>query len=67
MKKSIITAFKNPNSEGVTLELNIPTKLKNGSMKTKERFVSWDKIGGLLFDNYATGLSVDEMTKLRTD
>jgi len=63
--KTVITNFSNPTSEGVTLHLNQPEKLKTGVGSFKEFYVSWDKIGNALFENYATGLEVDEMRKLR--
>ena len=63
--KTVITNFSNPTSEGVTLILNQPEKLKTGVGAYKEIYVSWDKIGESLFENYATGLEVDEMRKLR--
>jgi hypothetical protein len=41
-----------PKSEGIVLETNIPAKLKTGNVKGKTCWVSWDKIGALLFENY---------------
>lgn len=51
MEKVIITGFT-AKSEGVVLETNIPAKLKTGNVKGKSCWVSWDKIGALLFENY---------------
>lgn len=51
MGKVIIIGYT-ANSEGVVLETNIPAKLKTGNVKGKTVWVSWDKIGELLFDNY---------------
>ena len=51
METVIITGFK-ANSEGVILETNIPAKLKTGNVMGKIIWVSWDKIGKLLFENY---------------
>lgn len=65
VKDVIITAFKNVTNKGVTLELNKKTSLKTGYLKSKEFFVSWDKIGLCLFENYTDTCSVDELNKLR--
>jgi len=65
--KVLITDFSNVTKEGVVLHLNIPTTLKTGKLASKEFYVSWDKIGQELFDNYATGLEVDELRKLRNE
>lgn len=51
MEKVIITGYT-ANSEGVILETNIPARLKPNRIPSKETFVSWDKIGNLLFENY---------------
>lgn len=51
MGKVIITGFT-AKSEGVILETNITAKLKTGNVKGKTCWVSWDKIGALLFENY---------------
>lgn len=51
MEKVIIIGFT-AKSEGVVLETNIPAKLKTGNVKGKTCWVSWDKIGALLFENY---------------
>jgi hypothetical protein len=51
MEKVIITGFT-AKSEGIVLETNIPAKLKTGNVKGKTCWVSWDKIGALLFENY---------------
>ena len=51
METVIITGYT-AKSEGVILETNIPARLKPGRMLSKETFVSWDKIGNLLFENY---------------
>lgn len=40
-------------SEGVWLETNVPVRLLPDRMLSKTTFVSWDKIGQLLFDNYS--------------
>ena len=52
MKKVIITGYT-ANSEGVNLETNIPAKLKTGNVKGTTCWGSWDKIGALVFDDYA--------------
>lgn len=51
MGKVIITGFT-AKSEGVILETNVPAKLKTGNVKGKTCWVSWDKIGALLFEDY---------------
>jgi len=60
----IITAFE-AGKEGVTIELNKKTSLKTGNVKGTEFWVSWDKIGKLLFDNYTDEVEVEERDKLR--
>jgi hypothetical protein len=64
MKKVIITGFT-AKSEGVILETNIPASLKTGNTKQKATYVSWDKIGKLLFDNYTDAIEVSELRELR--
>jgi len=52
MKTLHIVGTKNQNSEGITLLLNEPVAL-NGGVKTREWWVSWDRIGATLFgDEY---------------
>ena len=51
MQKVIITGYT-AKSEGVILETNIPARLKPNRMPSKVTFVSWDKIGKLLFEDY---------------
>lgn len=59
MEIVIITGFA-AKSEGVVLETNIPARLKPNRMPSKVTFVSWDKIGKLLFENYTelTGVTL---------
>jgi len=64
MEKVIITGYT-AKSEGVVLETNIPASLKNGNTKQKETYVSWDKIGKLLFDNYTDAIEVSDLRELR--
>lgn len=64
-KKAIITGFSNAKAEGVTLHLNEKTSLKTGNLKSDNFWVSWDKIGKLLFDNYSEEESVSGRDKLR--
>lgn len=61
----IITGFSNASSEGVTIHLNEKTSLKTGNIKTDTFFVSWDKIGALLFDNYTDKVEVSDRDKIR--
>ena len=62
----IITAFE-AKKEGITIELNKKTSLKTGNVKGNKFWVSWDKIGKLLFDNYTDEVEVAERDKLRAD
>lgn len=61
----IITDFSNPSSEGITLHLNKPGRLKTGTGSFKQFWVSWDKIGEALFDEYTKETDVEELDKLR--
>jgi len=61
----IITGFSNANRQGITLHLNDKATLKIGNVANKEFWVSWDKIGRLLFDNYTGKIEVSELRKLR--
>lgn len=51
MQKVIITSYT-AKEEGVILETNIPARLKPNRIPSKKTFVSWDKIGKVLFENY---------------
>ena len=57
MKKVIITGYT-VKSDGVILETNIPARLKPNRMLSKVTFVSWDKIGKLIFENYTEEVEV---------
>lgn len=48
-----IESYSNVTSEGVALHLTEKGKLKNGNIVSKEFWVSWDKIGDALFENYS--------------
>jgi hypothetical protein len=61
----IITGFSNPTSEGVILHLNKTSTLKTGNVANNEFWVSWDKIGKLLFDGYTDATEVSERNELR--
>lgn len=63
--ESIITGISNMSSEGVVIELNQPTKLKGGNIESKSFFLSWDKIGEELFENYCTSSDVAVRDELR--
>lgn len=63
-KNVIITEVKS-GSEGVSINLNEKTTLKTGKVSGKLFWVSWDKIGKLLFDNYTEDNSVEGRNKLR--
>lgn len=64
-KKTIIKQFSIKSSEGIIFHLSEKTSLKTGNKKFKDLFVSWDKIGGLLFDNYNDNYNVAAAVKLR--
>lgn len=53
-KEVVITGYSNLTSEGLTLHLNRLGKLKNGNIHGNEFWVSWDKIGESLFENYCS-------------
>ena len=64
-KEVIITEYSNVTNEGVVLHLNEPAKLKTGQILSKEFFVSWDKIGQALFENYTEKCEVADRRELR--
>ena len=64
-KEVIITSFSNVTAEGLTLHLNKKASLKTGNIKRKSFWISWDKIGALLFDNYTDEVEVKERKELR--
>lgn len=66
MEKVIIIGFT-AKSKGVIIETNIPAKLKTGNVKGKTVFVSWDKIGGLLFENYTDIVDVELLNSIRNN
>ncbi len=61
----IITGFSKATSKGVILHLNEKTSLKTGNVLNKEFWVSWDKIGRLIFDNYTDKIAVSDLRDLR--
>ena len=63
--KTIIKSFSNVTSEGITLHLNTKTSLKTGNIKSDEFWVSWDKIGNLLFKEYTEEESAKGRDELR--
>ena len=66
MSKQVIITGYTVQSEGVVLETNIPARLKpNKISSSKQTFVSWDKIGKLLFEDYTEVSEVIELNKLR--
>ena len=64
-KEVIITGFSNVTNKGVTLHTNIPAKLKTGHLKSETKWVSWDKIGESIFDDYTKRTEVQDMKDLR--
>ena len=65
MKTILIITGYTAKREGVILETNIPARLKPNRMPSKETFVSWDKIGKLLFEDYTDEIEVKECKELR--
>jgi hypothetical protein len=65
MKDVIITGYSNMTKEGIVLHTNVPAKLKTGNVTSKEVWVSWDKIGAALFDDYTEETSVEGRNDLR--
>lgn len=49
----------------MAIELNKPSRMKNNTMSTRHWWVSWDKIGKSLFDDYAENYSAHEIDCLR--
>jgi hypothetical protein len=64
-KEVIITGFSNASKDGVVLHTNIPAKLKTGNVKGNTSWVSWDKIGAALFNDYTERNEVAELDELR--
>jgi len=65
MEQEVIIIGYTAKEEGVILETNIPARLKPNRMPSKETFVSWDRLGKLLFENYTEKNEVAELNKLR--
>ena len=66
MKKVLILGYSNLTKEGVCLHLNKPAILKHGGqLATKEFWISWDKIGKSLFEDYDDRIDVAELNKTR--
>ena len=65
-KEVIITGYSNVTKEGIVFQLNQKAKLKTGSILCKEFYVSWDKIGEALFQDYCNVGSVEHCDKLRS-
>jgi len=66
-KEIIITEFSNANKSGVTLHLNKKAALKTGNIKADRFWISWDKIGAALFDDYTKRTNVADLDNLRND
>lgn len=67
MKNDILIVGFTASTEGVVLQFNKETTLKTGNVKNKEFFVSWDKIGKALVDNYSESDDVSELNKQRVE
>ena len=61
----IITGYSNATAKGVVLHTNIPAKLKTGNVAGTSTWVSWDKIGEALFQDYTQRCEVQDMRDLR--
>ena len=66
MEKTVIIKVEQ-REDGCIFNLNVPSRLKSGYLKSMNFFVSWDKIGDLLFEDYANDLSVSELDEIRKD
>jgi len=65
MEGVIITGFRNPNKEGITLVFNKKFSMNCG-LESKEWWVSWDKIGeALCGDGYCNASIKSELEKVR--
>lgn len=64
---NIIIVGITPGKEGMTIHLNENTSLKTGNVKADNFWVSWDKIGALLFKEYTNESDVAERNKLRDE
>jgi hypothetical protein len=67
MNDILIVGYSNPTTEGVVLHFNKPTTLKTGNVRSKEFYVSWDKIGKAMVDNYSESDDVAELNKQRSE
>ena len=65
MSKEILIVGVKTGKEGVVLKLSGKTKLKTGNLLTDEFWLSWDKIGGVLFNDYTTLTNVKELEAIR--
>ena len=66
-KEVIITGYSNVTSEGIVLHTNIPAKLKGCNVEGTSVWVSWDKIGEALFQEYTQRSEVQDMRQLRKE
>lgn len=57
MEKLKIVSFSNPTAEGVALTFNRPVRFSPVGMKTKERWLSWDRVAELLEEAEVRGNS----------
>jgi len=64
-KELLVLGYRNITSEGIILRLSRPAKLKSGNLPSKEFWVSWDKIGEALFQDYSTTTNVSILKELR--
>lgn len=68
MSDVIITEIEDVSAEGLTIKLNKKAKLPNSEFESKSWFLSWDKIGTLIFkDQYTKDLSLSGLKQMRAD
>ena len=61
MSKTTIKSYK-ASPQGVSFELTVKASLKEGGLKAKSWFVSWDKIGeSLLGEQYSSSSEVKDL------
>jgi hypothetical protein len=63
----ILVGYSNITTRGIVLHTNIPASLKSSSFDCKEFWVSWDRIGEALYEDYTTQTGVEERDALRKE
>ena len=65
MKDILIIGYSNITKQGLTVHLNKRTRLKGLNIINDNFWVSWDKIGKALFENYCDDSSVQGRDRIR--